>query len=169
MTARNVITGVSIPVFKFIINENNVGDPQVELPEEERDPGLFPSLKPGASHSSVVATGESSEDMEPVVSLPQGKYMVSVLAPSYKIGGTWVSMEGTDKTVELALYPNPFPLSRIRVHVFNDNNPVNGEDDVPLESGIEGFNIIIEDAVPYPYSRYRWKNNYRLQRRRADR
>jgi len=147
VTARNVITGVSIPVFKFIINENNVGDPQVELPEEERDPGLFPSLKPGASHSSVVATGESSEEKKPVVSLPKGKYIVSVLAPSYKMGGTWVTMEGTDKTVEVALYPNPLPLSKIRVHVFHDNNPVNGEDDVPLESGIEGFNIIIEDAV----------------------
>jgi len=147
VTARDVITGVSIPAFKFIINDNNVGDPQVELTEEERDPGLFPSLKPGASHSSVVATGESSEEKKPVVSLPKGKYIVSVLAPSYKMGGTWVTMEGTDKTVEVALYPNPLPLSKIRVHVFHDNNPVNGEDDVPLESGIEGFNIIIEDAV----------------------
>ncbi|MTI84487.1 MAG: pectin esterase [Firmicutes bacterium] len=144
---EEVITGNPIHAFKFIINENNIGDPQVELSEEERDPSLFPSLRPGASHSPVVATGESSEDLEPVVSLPNGEYIVSVLAPSYKMGGTWVTMDGTDKTIELALHPNPLPLSKIRVHVFHDNNPVNGEDDVPLEYGIEGFNIVIEDAV----------------------
>ncbi|MDK2821529.1 MAG: hypothetical protein PWP31_1494 [Clostridia bacterium] len=147
VVAKDVITGASIPAFKFIVNENNVGDPQIELPEEERDPSLFPSLKPGASHSPVVATGEASNTSKPVVSVPDGKYLVSVLVPRYKMGGNWVTMDGTDKTLEVELYPNPLPLSKIRVHVFHDNNPVNGEDDVPLESGLEGFSIIIKDAV----------------------
>ncbi|MBF7082303.1 right-handed parallel beta-helix repeat-containing protein [Desulfallas sp. Bu1-1] len=147
VVAKDVITGEPIPSFRFIVNENNVGDPQVELPEEERDPSLFPSLKPAASHSPVVATGEASDTSKPVVSLPNGKYLVSVLAPRYKMGGNWVTMDGTDKILEVELHSNPLPLSKIRVHVFHDNNPVNGEDDVPLESGLEGFRIIIEDAV----------------------
>ncbi|KJS75669.1 MAG: pectin esterase [Desulfotomaculum sp. BICA1-6] len=136
-----------ISSFKFIVNENNVGDPQVDLPLDERDPNLFPSLKPGASHSPVVATGEASETSAPVVALPNGKYLVSVLSPRYKMGGNWVTMDNADKTLEVALYPNPLPLSKIRVHVFHDNNPVNGEDDIPLESGLVGFSIIIGDAV----------------------
>lgn len=144
---KDVITGDLIQAFKFIVNENNVGDPQVEIPEEERDPSLFPSLKPGASYSPVVVTGEASDTSKPVVSLPDGKYLVSVLAPRYKMGGNWVTMDGADQTLVVELHPNPLPLSKIRVHVFHDNNPVNGEDDVPLESGLEGFNVIIEDAV----------------------
>ena len=144
---KDVNSGALISSFKFIVNENNVGDPQVELPEDERNPNLFPSLKPGASHSPVVATGEISETSAPVIALPDGKYLVSVLSPRYKMGGNWVTMDGTDKTLEVALYPNPLPLSKIRVHVFLDNNPVNGEDDIPLESGLAGFSIIIGDAV----------------------
>ncbi|MBO8128416.1 MAG: pectin esterase [Peptococcaceae bacterium] len=147
VVVRDVTTGDPIPEFKFIVNDNNVGDPQVELPEGDRDPSLFPSLKPGASHSPVVATGEASATSTPVASLPDGKYLVSVLAPGYKMGGNWVTMDGTDKTLEVKLHPHPLPLSKIRVHVFHDNNPVNGEDDFPLESGLEGFLIIVKDTV----------------------
>lgn len=148
VAARDVITGTLLPEYKFIVNENNVGDPQVEKPVDERDPALFPSLKPGASHSPVVAAGEASAASTPVVSVPEGKYLVSVLAPGYKMGGNWVIVTAdTDVTVEVKLYPNPLPLSKIRVHVFHDNNPVNGEDDFPLESGLEGFLIIIGDTV----------------------
>jgi hypothetical protein len=133
-----------IPEFKFIVNENNVGDPQVELPEEMRDPSKFPSLNPPASHSPVVATGDS---LNPTVTLPDGKYLISILAPGYKIGGNWVKVAGGDETVVVSLHSDPLPLSKIRVHVFHDNQPVNGEDDFPVEAGLEGFFIQIEDAV----------------------
>ncbi|MFZ5634336.1 MAG: SdrD B-like domain-containing protein [Bacillota bacterium] len=148
VVVRDVKTKYLIPEFKFIVNEDNVGDPQVDIPAGARDPSLFPSLKPGASHSPVVATGEASPASAPVVSLPEGKYLVSVLAPGYKMGGNWVTMTaGADITVEVELHPHPLPLSKIRVHVFHDNNPVNGEDDFPLEAGLAGFLIIIDDVV----------------------
>lgn len=133
--------------FQYIINQNNVGDPQVELPEEERDPSLFPSLKPSESYSPIVTTG-STMTSQTTVSLDQGSYLISVLASNYKIGGNWIKVtDNTHRIVEIKLHPNPLPLSKIRVHVFHDNNPVNGEDDIPLESGLEGFLIILEDAV----------------------
>ncbi len=148
IVVMDIKTGEKIPEFKFIVNENNVGDPQVELPEEARDKNKFPSLKPAASYSPVAASGEASPGSPAVVSLPEGKYLVSVLASGYKMGGSWVEViPNTNTTVEVTLHPNPLPLSKIRVHVFHDNNPVNGEDDVPLESGLEGFQIIIEDTV----------------------
>lgn len=146
VVAKDISSGARIPQFKFIVTEDDVGDAQVELPEESRDPGKFPSLKPAASHSPVVATGEASNGIDPTVTVPDGKYLVSVLAPGYKMGGTWVAVSGTHVTADVELRPHPLPLSKIRVHVFHDNNPVNGEDDVPLEKGLEGFRIVIEDA-----------------------
>lgn len=136
-------TGLSLTDFKFIVNEDNTGDPQVDIPPQQRDPGKFPSLRPGASHSPVVSAGDSAN---PVVSVPAGKYIVSVLAPGYKMGGTWVNLQG-NAFVTVELQPNPLPLSKIRVLVFHDNQPVNGEPDIPVEAGLPGFRITVGDAV----------------------
>ncbi|MDI7250100.1 MAG: hypothetical protein QME93_08535, partial [Bacillota bacterium] len=100
VVARDITTGALIPEFKFIVNENNVGDPQVDLPEEQRDPARFPSLKPAASHSPVVAAGEASPGSPGAVTVPDGSYLVSVLAPGYKMGGTWVTVAGSPVTAE---------------------------------------------------------------------
>lgn len=145
---KNIATGESVPGCRFIVNENNVGDPQIDIPVPMRQPGLYPSLKPPASYSPVVWTGEATDGLPVVVSLPEGKYVLSVLAPGYKMGGNWTSItpNGTT-TIEVSLQPNPLPLAKIRVHVFHDNNPVNGEDDVPVEPGLEGFLVLIGDAV----------------------
>ncbi len=147
VVARDLVSGDLIPRFKFVVNEDNAGDPQVDLPEPLRDPTLLPSLKPGASHSLVVAAGEAAPGKPATAAVPDGKYLVSVVAPGHKMGGHWVTVSGADVTVEVGLHPHPLPLSKIRVHVFHDNNPVNGEDDVPLEVGLEGFLVVIEDAV----------------------
>jgi hypothetical protein len=141
------VNDILIDGFKYIINLNNVGDPQVELPENSRDPSLFPSLKPVESYSPVILTGESATS-QASVTIPEGKYIISVLAPGYKMGGNWVTvLPGDDTIVEVKLYPNPLPLSKIRVRVFEDNHPVNGEDDIPLERGLKGFRVVISDAV----------------------
>lgn len=135
--ARRTDNGLPIEDFKFIINENNLGDPFD--PNENN----WPSLKPGASHSPVIAAGDSST---PTVSIPQGKYLVSVLAPGYKFGGNYVTVE-SDTEITVKLQPHPLPLAKIRVRVFHDNSPVNGEDDFPLELGLQGFRVVIGDAT----------------------
>ncbi|MHB1042625.1 MAG: hypothetical protein ACYC0Q_07290 [Eubacteriales bacterium] len=45
--------GAALPLadYKFVVNEDNVGDPQVDLPVEQRDPGKYPSLRPAPTHS----------------------------------------------------------------------------------------------------------------------
>lgn len=146
VVARDSATGLQIPEFKFVVNENNVGDPQVDVPEDQRDPAKLPSLRPGPSHSRVVAVGEAAPGIPPEVEIPDGDCVVSVRAPGYKMGGAWVKVAGQDTDVTVDLVPHPLPLSKIRVHVFHDNAPVNGEDDFPLEMGLEGFHIIIHDA-----------------------
>ena len=135
--AVNILTGQPIQNYQFIVNENNVGNPFD--PNESN----WPSLKPGASHSPVIASGDSSS---PTVSVPTGSYLVSVRAEDYKLGGSHINVSGSaDLTINLQ--PDPLPLSKIRVHVFHDNSPVNGEDDFPLELGISRFRIVIGDVV----------------------
>ncbi|MEW6172529.1 MAG: IPT/TIG domain-containing protein [Bacillota bacterium] len=130
-------TGTPITSFKFIVNEDDVGD--------QSKPNLdnWPSFQYGASHSPVVATGNSDR---PTVSLPAGKYLVSILAPDHKPGGDWINLNG-DSTLTIGLQPYPLPLSKIRVRVFEDNRPVNGENDIPFERGLAGFRIIISDGA----------------------
>ncbi|MHB1042626.1 MAG: carboxypeptidase-like regulatory domain-containing protein, partial [Eubacteriales bacterium] len=91
----------------------------------------------------MVAAGDSKN---PHVPVPAGRYVVSVLAPGHKLGGNWAEVNG-DTTVTVELEPHPLPLSKIRVLVFHDNQPVNGEPDIPVEAGLQGFNIVISDAV----------------------
>lgn len=133
-----------IDQFQFIVNENNVGDPQVGVPPDEVDESKIPSLKPPASHSPVAAVGSSTS---PTVYVPNGSYLVSVKAPGYKLGGSWVTIDGGDAEITVELLPNPLPLSKIRVLVFHDHQPVNGEPDLPSEPGLEGFRVVIGDAV----------------------
>lgn len=148
ITVQDITTNASISEFKYVVNNNNVGDPQTELPEPDRNPSLFPSLKPAASYTPVVVVGEATDTSPAVVTLPEGRYVVSILAPGYKMGGNWITVEpNANVTIQVSLQPNPLPLSKIRVHVFKDDHPVNGEDDVPLENGLEGFLITIEDAI----------------------
>ncbi|SFR10863.1 SdrD B-like domain-containing protein [Desulfoscipio geothermicus] len=138
--------GSPVPLddFKFIINRNNIGDPQLGVPADQIDESKIPSINPPASHSPVVTVGDSAN---PVVYVPDGSYLVSARAPGYKLGGNWVTVDGSDAEVVVELLPHPLPLSKIRAFVFHDNQPVNGEPDLPSETGLEGFRIIIEDAV----------------------
>jgi hypothetical protein len=135
--AKELETGKAVTDFKFIVNLDNTGDPF------DPDPLKWPSLKPGESHSPVVATGDSSK---PYVLLPGGKYLVTVRAPGHKLGGNWINLD-SNSTLDIWLHSHPLPLSKIRVHVFEDNRPVNGEDDIPLEHGISGFRVVIADAL----------------------
>ncbi|HYF93789.1 MAG TPA: NosD domain-containing protein [Symbiobacteriaceae bacterium] len=139
LTIKAVRSGTAEPLaeFAFLVNENNVRDPR------DPDPSRWPSLSPGASHSPVAVTGDSGSA---TVEVPPGRYLVTVRAPGHKLGGEWVTVDGeTDVTV--ALQPHPLPLSKIRVRVFHDNHPVNGEDDIPLEPGLEGFRVVLADTV----------------------
>lgn len=130
--------------FQYIINENNVGDPQFGVPPGDVDESKIPSLKPPASHSPVIASGDSDHN---TMLVPNGRYLVSVKAPGYKLGGNWVEVNGADTEVNVELLPNPLPLSKIRVFVFHDNQPVNGEPDIPAEVGLEGFRVVLGDAA----------------------
>ncbi|MCL4301465.1 MAG: IPT/TIG domain-containing protein [Anaerolineae bacterium] len=126
--------------FTYLVNEDNAGDPS--------NP---PSLKPMASHSPIVGAGNGTGGAV-VVGLPDldsafDKFLISVRVNGYKLWGRHVTQDDDGQTVIIELIPEPLPRSKINVHVFHDNSPVNGEDDVPVETGLAGFHIVVEDTV----------------------
>ena len=60
-----------------------------------------------------------------------------------------------DAPVNVTLQPLPYPTAKISVFVFEDDNPLNGENDTgggvdvlaPNEPGLEGFNIVLFDQT----------------------
>lgn len=136
---RDRTSGGAVTDFRYIIN--------VDIAHENA------SLTPPESYSPLVAVGDSSD---PTVELPEGKYLVTVLSgpfpptPSnYKMWGKHFTVDGSTSamTVTVDLVPNPLPLATLRVRVFHDNHMVNGEDDIPMEAGLEGFHVVISDPV----------------------
>lgn len=132
-------SGTPIAEFDWLVNLDNTGDPN--------DPNNLPSMTPMESHSPVVMTGDETDWATKLSALPDGRYLISVRNDAYKLGGKHFTVVNGSADVRVELVPEPLPLSKIRVHVFEDNQPVNGEDDIPLESGLAGFRVFVEDTV----------------------
>ncbi|MGH6641555.1 MAG: hypothetical protein ACRED3_02545, partial [Bradyrhizobium sp.] len=162
--------GATVSPFAYIVNEDNTAEPF------DPDPSQHPGVNPIASHSHVVAAGDQSHttilaadggalpagtcgsegiDDDPATNRPC-KYFVSVRAPGYKLWGKHFAFAGTagdPSTVLVELEPEPLPLSKLVVKVFEDFAPVNGFPDFPLEiddtggatTDMTGFQIVIED------------------------
>jgi IPT/TIG domain-containing protein len=147
IVAKNAKTGATIDHFKWLVNlDNSHEDASLNAPN---------------TYSPAVASGDESN---PTVSLPDTSgldrgYLVTVLAndgvgarndPDFKIGGTHFRMPdaaagGGEVVVELE--PNPLPLATLKVRVFHDNAVINGEDDVPVEQGLAGFHVTLDDVL----------------------
>jgi hypothetical protein len=130
-------TGDPLTEWRYLVNEDTAH--------------TDPSITPPRSYSPVVATGDN---FNPTVNLPPGKYLVTVLGGPFppvpgehKLGGAHFTVDGNEQDVTVELVPGPLPLATLRVRVFHDNNSVNGEDDIPLEEGIEGFPVVISDPT----------------------
>jgi len=132
--------------FRFIINEDIAHDEA--------------STTNPRTYTPLVATGEwNMGEPFPTVSLPAGKYLVSVLGgpfpatpdtdpPGYKLNGKHVTVDGASPaTVRVDLVPNPLPLSTLRVFVFHDNTPLDTKYAFPLESGISDFSVVVGDPT----------------------
>jgi hypothetical protein len=149
--------------FSYLINEDNTGDPF------DPDPEQHPGVKPMASYSPMVAAGDETTAANIVLNDP-GRYLISVRGlddsgtghvEAYKLWGKHVVLpRDCNTTVRIELIRedvdplgsdpnNELPLSQLRVHVFEDNAPVNGFPDFAdiRELGLEGFHVIIHDVV----------------------
>ena len=106
------------------------------------------------SEKAVVMPGETVLD-------PAKRYYISVLPgdgfdAGHVMGGAEVFYkDGAWQAVNVIVEPGPLPTATVSAFVFEDDFPMNGEDDTgggvdvlaPNEPGLGGFNVIIYDNV----------------------
>ncbi|HZU87488.1 MAG TPA: SdrD B-like domain-containing protein [Anaerolineaceae bacterium] len=160
-----VTAGDPVSQYRFLINVDNTGNPD-EAYEPNCNPKLadgvtdnpnypqlcdWPSIRtvPGAA---PILTQGSEVDFNTLTSLtlPDGKYLISVIAEGYKIGGEHFTLPMTSPaTITVKLQPHPLPTATMRIKVFEDNSMVNGQFDSPVEdaNGLAGFRASINDTL----------------------
>ena len=147
-----VIKGAPISLYEYIINVDNTGDPSQGRnagcsPADSGYPDScnWPSIRAVPGAAPIFTQGNQS-DLGPGITLPNGKYLISVIADGYKIDGEHFTVP-LSGPVTVALQPHPLPPATIRVKVFEDISPVNGMFDAPAEQGLAGFRLVINDIL----------------------
>jgi hypothetical protein len=82
------------------------------------------------------------------MNLPDGKYLISVLADGYKLDGVHFNVPlESPGIVTVELQPTPLPTATIQAEIFEDISPTNSGPDVPAERGLAGFVGHIADYI----------------------
>ena len=149
--------GADIPNFTYLINEDNTGTSAQRSPAPgsgcaATDPGYpadcdWPSIKEVPHTTSPIIRQGNQDDFASGLTLPNGRYLISVLADGYKIDGAHFSMPLPESgLVTVELQPNPLPDSTLRAFIFQDTAPTNGANDQG-EPGLAGFVGHIADTL----------------------
>ena len=150
--------GTTIQTYQYIINVDNTGttaqrNPNPDSgcsPQDAGYPGScnWVSIAGRANNSPILTQGDQS-DFAAGMNLPEGKYLISVLADGYKIDGAHftVPLPDTTPNVVVQMQPYDLPDATIQAEVFEDNAPTNSAPDVPAERGIAGFKAHIADYI----------------------
>ena len=126
--------------FNYIINVDNT-----KLPND-------PTAVSTESNSAIVRTGDQDHAD---ITLPNGRYLITVRALGHKMWGKHITLPNDAPTtgtmnarVDLTMQTeaNPLPLGKIRVFVFADNTFVNGAPDTE-ELGLDGFQVGLEEQT----------------------
>lgn len=150
-----VTKGQAITDFKFLINVDNTGTTEQRTPADGCSPASagypescnWPSVAE-TPHASPIYTHGTSADLAGGLDLPDGRYLISVLADGYKIDGEHftVPLPDASPNVTVAMQPNPLPDATVRAQVFLDNAVTNGTLDQG-EPGLENFVGHINDTL----------------------
>jgi hypothetical protein len=143
-----VTQGDSIDQFKFLINIDNTGTTGQRNPApgsgcsplDAGYPGScdWPSIHGVPEPSPVYAQG-TQDDLAAGLDLPNGRYLISVVADGYKLDGAHFTVPLPDPgLVTVAMQPTPLPDSTLRASVFADVAPTNGTQD-PGDQPLPGF------------------------------
>lgn len=149
-----VTAGDAVTEYQYIINIDNTGTTEQRAPTGDCSPSddaAYPencnwtSIAGIASSSPIYTQGDQS-DFVGGLDLPDGRYLISVLADGYKLDGAHFSVP-LDGPVTVAMQPFPLPDATIRARVFQDNAPTNSAPDMPAEQGLAGFVGHIKDYI----------------------
>lgn len=145
-----VTAGDPVTDFKYIINIDNTGSTTQRSPEDGCSPAdgiTYPascewtSIAGVAGSSPIYTQGDQDDFINGgSLNLPDGRYLISVLADGYKLDGAHFSVPLEDPgLVIVELQPQPLPTATIHAFIFEDISPTNGAPDVPVENGLPGF------------------------------
>ncbi len=146
-SGTGVTKGDAVDSFKFILNKDNTGSTaqrNATGPCSTSDANYpndcnWTSIDAESDRSPIVAQG-NQDDLAALPALDDGKYLISVLADGYKLGGQHFTMPLDPGPVVVELQPMPLPDSTVKGQVFADMAPTNGaydNGDQPL-AGFQG-------------------------------
>jgi hypothetical protein len=151
--------GDAITEYKFLINEDNTGDPFFDENSENCDPASnpefpdgcdLPSIRTVPGWSPIVTQGDQTElNGSSAVMLAAGKYLISVTADGYKLDGEHFTVMG-DTHVVVEMHPYPLPPATLVIKVFEDKALTNGAFDARAdggEPGLKGFRASLNDIA----------------------
>jgi uncharacterized repeat protein (TIGR01451 family) len=163
-----VVKGAPVADYRYLINIDNTGRTTQRSPnpgtgcspQDSGYPGscAWTSIAGTAGSSPVFTQGDQADFAVPM-SIPDGRYLVSVLAEGYKLDGRHFTVAGNSVTwegkaagdppgeVKVELQPMPLPDAQIQAAVFEDVSPVNSAPDLPAEHGLAGFQGHITDYL----------------------
>ena len=149
--------------FKYIINVDNTGTTEQRTPADGCSPDTagYPATchwtTAGIQSSAPIFTQGTQDDF-PIADLPDGRYLISVIADGYKLDGAHFTMPlGDGETVPVKLQqtanpdpnlsPQGLPDATIQAAVFEDISPTNSAPDIPAEHGLAGFTGSMNDYL----------------------
>ncbi len=149
-----VLKGDAVTEYKYLINVDNTGTTEqrtatgVCSPVDPAYPAncKWTSIAGVPGSSPIYAQGDQS-DFATGLDLPDGRYLISVLADGYKLDGKHFTVAGSPVNVRVDLQPFPLPDATIQAAVFEDISPVNSAPDLPAEHGLAGFQGHITDYL----------------------
>ncbi len=147
-----VAKGAAVTAYKYIINIDNTGTTTQRANATDQGGACSPSNPgypgtcqwtsiagvPGSSPIYAEGNQDDFNGTNPAINLPNGRYLISVMASGYKLDGAHFTVP-LSGPVTVELQPNPLPTATIRARIFEDTSPVNSGPDEPAEHGLPGF------------------------------
>ncbi|MBC7234781.1 MAG: right-handed parallel beta-helix repeat-containing protein [Chloroflexi bacterium] len=168
-----VTKGDPVTEYKFLISIDNTGDPfdpsqdcqpflgdPLTDPNAPRNPNYpgnceWPSIRTVPGWAPIYAQGDQTVLSETAtLTLPDGKYLISVMADGYKVDGEHFTLPMEETApgsgvaqVLVQVHPYPLPPATMVIKVFEDISMTNGQFDAPVEQGLAGFRASINDIA----------------------
>ena len=161
--------GEPVTEYHFQIVEDNTGDPFNDTDcwaftdpptntirnENYPDNCDWPGVRTNRAWAPIVTQGTEEHLNETTgITLPPGKYLISVLADGYKVDGEHFTIPLPEPgLVEVGVHPLPLPPSSMIIQVFNDNAMTNSQFDAPVEkpapgpTSMAGFRVSLNDIA----------------------
>ena len=151
-----VAKGDLVTSYRWMINVDNTGTTEQRTPGDgcsPEDPDYptschWTSIAGLASSSPVAAQGDQDtlNENTALSGLPDGRYLISVLADGFKLDGVHFSLPAATGHLSLDVQPLPLPTATIKAQIFQDTESANGQYD-PGENGLAGFSGRIADYL----------------------